>query len=258
MHRRTRRPPPPSPQDFSTGVIRAKNKKYLGKTTWFSGGFCFLSFFFFANAFYVYFNYPNTITRICKVKTGAQVPPPPPPPPTPAICRRKLMEIWSACKWVRLPLCMKHGYEIHTNHGMRFTASNNQLLFPRSLDHFTIVLLSLCARQNDVNAHVILPGAHRFARHMRRTFDTCFTLSLIYNLYVLFVWISYQARFGLKISYLAIVFTIGLLNCGSFNRSHPSAGNEQSLHIVSFSALRMRSRPSAGHTTYWDLTSIHY
>ena len=38
-----------------------------------------------------------------------------------------------------------------------------------------------CARQNDVNAHVILPGAHRSARHMRRTFDTCFTLSLIYH-----------------------------------------------------------------------------
>ena len=77
--------------------------------------------------------------------------------------------------------------------------------------------ISLCARQNDVNAHVI-PGAHRSARHMRRTFDTCFTLSLIYHLYVLFVWISYQARFGLKISYPAIVFTmvIGLLNCGSF------------------------------------------
>ena len=43
-------------------------------------------------------------------------------------------------------------------------------------------------------------------------------LSLIYRLYVLFVWNSYQARFGLKISYPAIVFTmvIGLLNCGSF------------------------------------------
>ena len=77
---------------------------------------------------------------------------------------------------------------------------------------------SSCARQNDVNAHIILPGAHRSARHMRRTFDTCFTLSLIYHLYVLFVWISYQARFGLKISYPAIVFTmvIGLLNCGNF------------------------------------------
>ena len=53
---------------------------------------------------------------------------------------------------------------------------------------------------------------------MRRTFDTCFTISLLYHLYVLFVWISYQARFGLKISYPAIVFTmvLGLLNCGSF------------------------------------------
>ena len=50
------------------------------------------------------------------------------------------------------------------------------------------------------------------------TFDTCFTLSLIYHLYVLFVWISYQARVGLKISYSAIVYTmvIGMLNCGSF------------------------------------------
>ena len=77
---------------------------------------------------------------------------------------------------------------------------------------------SLCARQNDVNAHIILPGSHRSAKHMRITFDTCFTLSLIYHLYVLFVWISYQARFGLKISYPAIVFimVIGLLNCGSF------------------------------------------
>ena len=43
------------------------------------------------------------------------------------------------------------------------------------------------ARQKDANAHVILPGAHRSARHVHRTFDTCFTLSLIYNLYVLFV-----------------------------------------------------------------------
>ena len=110
---------------------------------------------------------------------------------------------------------------------------------------------SSCARQNDVNAHVILPGAHRSARHMRRTFDTCFTLSLIYHLYVLFVWISYQARFGLKISYPVIVFYNGnrIVKLWEFYRSHPSAGNKQSLHIVSFSALRMRSRPSAGHTT---------
>ena len=111
---------------------------------------------------------------------------------------------------------------------------------------------SSCARQNDVNAHIILPGAHRSARHMRRTFDTCFTLhvSLIYHLYVLFVWISYQARFGLKISYPAIIYNGNrIVKLWEFYRSHPSAGNKQSLHIVSFSALRMRSRLSAGHTT---------
>ena len=81
-----------------------------------------------------------------------------------------------------------------------------------------LIYFTSYARQKDANAHVILPGAHRSARHVRRTFDTCFTLSLICHLYVLFVRISYQARFGLKISYPAIVFTmvIGLLNCGSF------------------------------------------
>ena len=126
-----------------------------------------------------------------------------------------------------------------------FQAARNNT---RSAKHkYKTMYIASYARQKDANAHVILTGAHRSARHMRRTFDTCFTLSLIYNFYVLFVWISYQARFGLKISYPAIVFTmvIGLLNCvWEF-----SAGNKQSLHIVSFSALRMRSRHSAGHTT---------
>ena len=41
-----------------------------------------------------------------------------------------------------------------------------------------------------------------------------------------------------------------------FYRSHPSSGNKQSLHIVSFSALCMRSRPSAGHTTKCSLFAI--
>ena len=104
--------------------------------------------------------------------------------------------------------------------------SDEQLFFFTLLDrasfhHYnnTKIIKSSYARQKDANAHVILPGAHRSTRHVRRTFDTCFTLSLIYHiLYVLFVWISYQTRFGLKISYPAIVFTmvIGLLNCGSF------------------------------------------
>ena len=109
------------------------------------------------------------------------------------------------------------------------------------------------ARQNDVNAHVILPGAHRSARHMRRTFDTCFTLSLIYHLYVLFVWISYfytKQNLVLKYHILQLYYNGNrIVKLWEFYRSHPSAGNKQSLHIYSFSALRMRSRPSAGHTT---------
>ena len=59
---------------------------------------------------------------------------------------------------------------------------------------------------------IILPDAHI------KSFDTYFNLSPIYNLYVLFVKISYQARFCLQISYHASLFTmlIGFLNCGSF------------------------------------------
>ena len=110
--------------------------------------------------------------------------------------------------------------------------------------------LSLYARQKDANAHVILLGAHRSARHVRRTFDTCFTLSLIYHLYVLFVWISYQARFGLKISYPAIVFTmvIGLLNCGSFIVHILLLGTSKVFTLSVFLPCACVHYPSAGHT----------
>ena len=59
---------------------------------------------------------------------------------------------------------------------------------------------------------IILPDARI------QSFATYYNLSPIYHLYVLFVDILYQARFGLQISYPAISFTIliGFLNCGSF------------------------------------------
>ena len=59
---------------------------------------------------------------------------------------------------------------------------------------------------------IILPEA-RF-----QSIATYFNLSPIYHWYVLFVEILYQARFGLQISYPAILFTILIefLNCGSF------------------------------------------
>ena len=47
---------------------------------------------------------------------------------------------------------------------------------------------------------------------------------------------------------------LGFLNPGS---SHPSAGNKQSVHIVSFSAGRTRSRP-AGHATIYSLFELSY
>ena len=53
---------------------------------------------------------------------------------------------------------------------------------------------------------------------MHLSLDTHFNPSPIYHLYVLFLAISYQARFCLQISHLAILFTMlqGFLNCGSF------------------------------------------
>ena len=82
------------------------------------------------------------------------------------------------------------------------------------IPHWSVILsISSGARKNDVKAHtsfcrdlIVLPGA------------CYFNLSSIYNLYVLFVKISYQARFCLQISYPAILFKMlmGCLNRGSF------------------------------------------
>ena len=57
---------------------------------------------------------------------------------------------------------------------------------------------------------IILPGTRRFARYLN--------LSLIYHLYVLFVTISYQARFCLQILYPEILFAMlnGVLSFTSF------------------------------------------
>ena len=63
--------------------------------------------------------------------------------------------------------------------------------------------------------------------------------------------ILYQARFCLQISYFAILFTM-LIGVLSF--CCPSAGNKQSIHIVSLTARHTRSRPSAGHMTIYVIT----
>ena len=87
-------------------------------------------------------------------------------------------------------------------------------------------------------------------------------LSLIYHLYVLFVWISYQARFGLKISYPAIVFTtlvIGLLNCGSFIVHILLLGKSKVFTLSVFLPCVCVHVPSAGHTTntcHWAVCNL--
>ena len=91
---------------------------------------------------------------------------------------------------------------------------------------------------------IILPGACVWS------LDTYFIWSPIYHLFILFVEISHQTRLCLQITQHAIVFynANGIFKLLGFCRSRPSAGNEQSVHFVSFPAGRMHSRP-AGHTT---------
>ena len=104
--------------------------------------------------------------------------------------------------------------------------------------YFSIFLsvncISSCAQQKDRKLTRCSGGKALFCQ-----FDTYFNLFPIYQLYVLFVEIPYQARFCLQKSYPAILFTMLIEFC----RIHPSAGNKQS------SAVRKRSRPSAWHPT---------
>ena len=79
--------------------------------------------------------------------------------------------------------------------------------------------LTLGARQNKVNAHIVLPGTHHSTRCMRLKswHQLKHNGQFMYN-YVLFVQVSYQARFCLQISYPATLFTMlmGFFNRGSF------------------------------------------
>ena len=87
---------------------------------------------------------------------------------------------------------------------------------------------------------------------MRLSLDTYFNPSSIYDLYVLFLEISHQARFCLQISHPTILFIInakGIFKLWEFYCSHSFAGNTQSVHIVSFPAGRARSCHSSGHPT---------
>ena len=92
-----------------------------------------------------------------------------------------------------------------------------------------------------MNAHVILLVTHLPGTCVW-SLDTYFNLLPINHLNILFVKISYQARFCLRISYPVILFTMRMrfFNRGSFIVRALSAGNKQSVHIVSFSLLGAR------------------
>ena len=79
--------------------------------------------------------------------------------------------------------------------------------------------------------------------------DIYFNLSPIYHLYVLFVKISYQARFYLQISYPAILFTMlrGFLNHGSYIIHVLMPGTSKVFTVSAFPVGHARSHRSAGH-----------
>ena len=116
----------------------------------------------------------------------------------------------------------------------------------------------LGAQQNDVNARIVLPGTHHSTRHMLHAFEIWTPTSTYCQLLICMFFcffISYQARFCLQMSYPAILFIYNadgiFLNPGN---SCLSAGDTQSVHIVSFPAGSTRSCPS---TRYMMIPLTH-
>ena len=101
---------------------------------------------------------------------------------------------------------------------------------------------SLGARQNDVNAQVVLPGTHRSAMRMR--LKSWHLLQPITNLS--FVCFNQWNLIPCKILSSNIIscsyihpMLMGCSNCCSFKVHVLTARNKQSVHIVSFPAGRM-------------------
>ena len=98
------------------------------------------------------------------------------------------------------------------------------------------------------NTCIVLPGTPLLQGLWLKSWHL---LQPIINLYVLSVKTSHQARFCLLniISCNFIYNNDGIFKLWEFYHSHPSTGNKQSVHIVSFPARHTRSCPSTGHTT---------
>ena len=111
-------------------------------------------------------------------------------------------------------------------------------------------IISSSAPQNDMNVGIVLPGTHCSARPMR--LKTRHLLQPTANLLIVrFIgrnFIPSKILSSNIISYNFINNANGIFKLWGFYRSCPSAGNKQSIHVVSFPAGRTRSRPSARHT----------
>ena len=111
--------------------------------------------------------------------------------------------------------------------------------------------ISSDAQQNDVNTHMALPGTHRSAR--THPFEVLMPTStdrqLSFACLVCRNFIPNKILSPNIISCNIIYSANGNFKSWAFYRSCPSAGNKQSVHIVSFPSGRTCSCPSAGYTT---------
>ena len=111
---------------------------------------------------------------------------------------------------------------------------------------------SLGARHNDGNACVLFLRTHRSARRMR--LKSWHLHQPIANLsFVCFIcrtFIPMKILASNIISCNSIYDANGMFKSWGFYRSHPSASNKQSVHIVRFPGCRC-SCPSVGHTAIY-------
>ena len=118
------------------------------------------------------------------------------------------------------PLGIKHFVGLHSEWVKIATSDQQYYATSQNLLWLYNCKFVVCLAEGCDHMRVVLLGTHHSARRMLtcRSFDNYFNLSPIYHLYVLFVEISYLARFSLHISHPAIIFTmlIGFLNYGSF------------------------------------------
>ena len=107
-------------------------------------------------------------------------------------------------------------------------------------------------QQNNMHAHIVLPRTHRSARFEVLTPTSTYSQLIICMFFFLkfntkqdFVFISCNFKYNVYV----------IFKLWGFYHSHPSAGNKQSIYIVSFPAGRKHPHPFARHTVICQLIS---